>query len=162
MDIDCAVTDTGLELRIDGTPFPLIFPKEEWKTFPDKELFADNYAFLKVLHLPHMLGRWEALDFRTAYPLFKHQFQAAVLNNIPFCADLDGSSTAEELKRFMALDFRFRDYRVKQPQARPVLAERAVLNMSFGKDSLLTYAVARDIGLPLVLVMSVANDFPLE
>ena len=162
MDIACTVTDTGLELVIDGRSFFLNLPPDVWQSFPDRELLADNYAFLKTLHLPWMLDRWETLAFDNSYPLFKHQFQAVLLHNIPFCADVDGASTAEILRRFLGLEFRFRDHETKYPGARPTLGERAVLNMSFGKDSLLTYAVAREIGLPTTLVMSVENDSPRE
>ena len=162
MNIACTVTDTGLELAIEGRSFFLNFPAQVWQSFPDKELLADNYAFLKSLHLPWMLDRWETIEFGNSYPLFKHQFQSVMLHNIPFCAEVDGVSTAEVLRRFMSLDFRFRDYETKYPEARPALEERAVLNMSFGKDSLLTYAVARETGLPTSLVMSVENDSPRE
>ena len=162
MDIACSVTDCGLQLRIDDRVFDLNFPREVWQSFPDKELFADNYAFLKSLHLPEMLDRWELLEFETSYPLFKEQFLWALLNNISFCADVDSRPVADEIRKFMALDVRFRDHEIRFPRARPALSERAVLNMSFGKDSLLTWAVAREIGLPTTLVMSVENDSPIE
>lgn len=162
MHIGCVETDTGIELSIDSRAFRLNFPREIWQPFSDKGLFADNYAFLKALHLPQMLNRWERVDFQTSYPLFKHQIQSALLNNIPFCADVDGGSAAENIRKFLSLDFRFKDHDTRYPSPGVPLAEKAVLNMSFGKDSLLTYAVAREIGLPTTLVMSVDNDSPLE
>ncbi len=162
MQIGCTVTDTGLLLRIDERTFPLNFPADVWRAFPDKELLADNFAFLKALHLPEMLDRWEPLEFDTCYPLFKHQITSMMINSIPFYADVDSRSTAESLRRFLGLDIRFRDYNVRYPAASQSLRDHAVLNISFGKDSLLTYAVAREMGLPLTLIMSVENDCPIE
>lgn len=162
MRLDCTVTETGLEMHVDGRVFPLNFPDAVWKAYPDKELLADNYAFLKAQHLPAMLDNWEPLEFQTNYPLFKHEITSVFMHYIPFCADVDGRSAADDLRRYLALEYRFRDYNVRYPAARPALSETAVLNMSFGKDSLLTYAVAREIGLPVKLMMSVDNDCPIE
>ena len=162
MKIGCNETATGLELRIDERTFSLNFPPEIWAKFPHKGPFADNYAYLKTLHLPWMLNRDEALEFDTAYPLLRHQIFSAMLNNISFCADVDGVSTAENIKRFLALELRFRDHTTRMAHGGATLAERAVLNMSFGKDSLLTYAIARELGLKPILIMSVDNDGPRE
>ncbi|MBI1731981.1 MAG: hypothetical protein HYR49_04335 [Gammaproteobacteria bacterium] len=162
MRIGCDVTDTGLELRVDGRRFSVHFPREIWQGFPHREAFADNFAYLKTLHLLQMLNRDEPLDFDTAYPLFRHQIFSALLNNISFCADVDGVSTAENIRRFMALEIRFHDQRTRVPAGGRALGERAALNMSFGKDSLLSYAVARELGLRPLLIMSVDNDGPRE
>lgn len=162
MRIGCTVTDTGLELGVDGRRFSVGFPREIWRAFPHRIAFADNFAYLKALHLPQMLDRHEPVEFGTAYPLFRHPIQSAMLNNIAFCADVDGVSTAENIRRFLALELRFRDDETRVPVGGTALSERAVINMSFGKDSLLTYAVAKELGLDPILMISVENDGPRE
>ncbi|OGT81317.1 MAG: hypothetical protein A3H91_04805 [Gammaproteobacteria bacterium RIFCSPLOWO2_02_FULL_61_13] len=162
MRIGCDVTETGLELRVDDRRFHVHFPPAIWQAYPYRQAFADNFAYLKTLHLPQMLDRQEPLEYATALPLFRHQIFMAMLNNISFCADVDGVSTAENLKRFLALELRFHDHATNVPIGGKSLGERAVLNMSFGKDSLLTWAVARDLGLRPLLIMSVDNDGPRE
>lgn len=162
MQVRCAITPTGVRLGLGTRTFPLRFPGEVWRSFPHRKFFADHYAFLKSLHLPQLLGRDEALNFRTSSPLFRQQIQTTMLNNIPFCADVDGRSSGENIRRFLALEFTFKDYPTAWPDCRTPLRERAVLNMSFGKDSLLTYAVAREIGLAQKLIMSIDNDCPIE
>jgi hypothetical protein len=162
MRIGCEVTASGLELRVEERRFPVNFPGDVWQTFPHHEAFADHYAFLKTLHLPWMLNRHEALEYDTALPLFRNAIYMAMLNNISFCADVDGVSTAEQLRRFMALEINFSDQRTKVPAGGKSLAERAVVNMSLGKDSLLNYAVARELGLQPMLYVSVDNDCPRE
>ncbi len=162
MRIGCDVTGTGLELRLDERRFPVRFPREVWQDFPHRDAFADHYAFIKTLHLPWMLARDMPLHYETAQPLYRHAMFMAVLNNVSFCADVDGISTAEQLRRFMALDITFADHRTKSPTGGRVLGERCVVNMSLGKDSLLTWAVARELGLKPVLYVSVDNDCPRE
>lgn len=162
MRIGCTVTDTGLVLAVDDRRFGVVFPRDVWQAFPHQEAFADNYAYLKALHLPWMLNRSEPIEFDTAYPLFRHQIYSAMLNNIPFCADVDGVSTAGEIRRFMAQELRFRDGPTRVPAGGTPLAERAIINMSFGKDSLLTYGVAKELGLEPILMISVENDGPRE
>jgi hypothetical protein len=162
MHIGCDVTDTGLELRLDGRRFPVRFPADVWRAFPHKDAFVDHYAFIKALHLPGMLRRDLALEYDTTLPLFRHAMYLAVLNNVAFCADVDGVPTAEELRRFLAMPISFADHRTRAPAQGRVLDDRAVVNMSLGKDSLLTYAVARELGLRPVLYISVDNDCPRE
>jgi len=162
MRIHCAVTDSGLELGVDDRRFGLRFPGDTWRTFPHREAFADNYAYLKALHLPWMLDRQEPIEYSTAYPLLRHAFHSAMLNNIAFCADVDGLSTAECIRRFLSLELRFGAGATRVPAVGAALSERAVINMSFGKDSLLTWAVAKELGLDPVLMISVENDGPRE
>lgn len=163
MRIGCGVTDTGLELRLDDRRFPVNFPREVWQSWPHREAFADHYAFIKALHLPWMLQQPDmALHYDTTLPLFRHAMFLAVANNISFCADVDGVSTAEQLRRFLGLDITFADHRTRVPAGGMVPGERCVVNMSLGKDSLLTWAVARELGLQPVLYLSVDNDCPRE
>lgn len=162
MRIGCTVTATGLELGVDERCFSVHFPGEFWKAFPHAAAFADNYAYLKALHLPQMLNRYEPLEFDTAYPLFRQPILSAMLNNVAFCADVDGVSTAENIRRLLGLELRFRDDAARVPAGGTALSERAVINLSFGKDSLLTYAVAKELGLAPILIMSADNDGPRE
>lgn len=162
MRIGCDVTDTGLVLRLDERSFTVHFPRDVWQGFPHREAFADNYAFIKALHLPWMLRRDMPLEFDTRLPLFRHNVFMALLNNISFCTDVDGIPTAQELKRFMAQEISFADHLTRVPADGKALAGRAVVNMSLGKDSLLTYAVAKELGLEPVLYVSVDNDCPRE
>ncbi len=162
MRIGCDVTDTGLELRLDERHFSVHYPRDVWQAFPHREAFADNFAFLKTLHLPWMLHQTMALDYETSLPLFRHNIFMAMMNNISFCADVDGISTADELQRFMAQEISFANHRTRTPVGSKPLTERAVVNMSLGKDSLLTYAIAKELGLEPVLYISVDNDCPRE
>jgi hypothetical protein len=68
--------------------------------------------------------------------------------DLPSCADVDGTYTSELLKEFMNLKTRFKDNEIKFPAYdEPSREDRSVVSLSFGKDSLLTWAVCRELGL---------------
>ncbi|MEM2131467.1 MAG: hypothetical protein QXR96_03005 [Candidatus Woesearchaeota archaeon] len=199
MIIDCKKTNSGLKLIIDEKEYDLIFPEKIWKNYPEKlkDIFSDNYAYLKVLHLPQMLSQnWKNkfyriekkdnnlneeksysdlknLKFKTSYPMFKQQIFNAHLNNLSFCADVDSVSTKEQLKNFLDLNVIFNDYEIKNiidiekeiktdKELKKDFQEKAIVNMSFGKDSLLTFALAKELGLNPVPVFMLDNAVKLE
>jgi len=68
--------------------------------------------------------------------------------DLPSCADVDGTSTSELIKELMNVKIRFRDYDIKFPNhTEETREDSSVVSISFGKDSLLTWAVCREIGL---------------
>ncbi|MEM3374392.1 MAG: hypothetical protein QXE31_04175 [Candidatus Woesearchaeota archaeon] len=172
MKVDCKKTDNGLKLTIDEKDFFLVYSKDIWDNYPEylKDIFIDNYAYLKVLHLPQMLSQnWKfsnsnlkEIEFKTSYPLFKQQIFNAHLNNLSFCADVDNVSTELQIKNFLNLKVSFANYEIKYPKEKIDLKEKVIVNMSFGKDSLLTFALAKELGLEPIPVFMLDNAVKLE
>jgi len=164
MKISCTDTKTGLKFSVNDRKYELVYPEEVWKEYPEslKKVTVDNFAFLKSLHLPQMLNNGNSLEFDTSYPLFHKPFYNAMLNNISFCADVDGIPTEKNLKKFMNLSFSFKDFNVDYPEYEKELSEKSVVNMSFGKDSLLTYALAQEIGIEPKAVFMEDNSVMIE
>lgn len=164
MRVDCKIVKKGVVLEINNQPFLLEFPEHVWKQYPQplKKIFADHYAFLKSLHLPQFLRNGAVLDFATSDPLFRDKIFDCFLKTVPFAADMDGVSTQERIRSFLKLEFKFLDYDQKIPDYRHKLEEKAVLSMSFGKDSLLSFALARELGLDPVSVINIEDDAPVE
>ncbi|MBU0758192.1 MAG: hypothetical protein KKF44_09045 [Nanoarchaeota archaeon] len=160
MRIDCIETDNGVQLIIDQKKLNLEFPKEIWTSFPaeHKKLFVDNYAFLKTIHIPQFLDRHEKIEFSTLEPFFKNSIFHCMMSNIPFCADVDNISTTEKIRNFLNLEFRFAGASRPLPAYPEKMRDAAVISMSFGKDSLLTYALAKELGFDVTLAMSDDND----
>jgi hypothetical protein len=154
----------GVVLEVNNQAFLLEFPEAVWKQYPQslKKIFADHYAFFKCLHLPQLLRNGAKIEFATSDPLFRDKIFDCFLKTVPFAADMDGVSTQERMRSFLRMEFQFSDYDQKIPDYRHKLEEKAVLSMSFGKDSLLTFALAKELGLNPVAVMNVEDDAPLE
>ncbi|OGM01637.1 hypothetical protein A3K72_03685 [Candidatus Woesearchaeota archaeon RBG_13_36_6] len=164
MKIRCQETRKGVSIKVHKKVYKLEFPEEVWKDYPEnlKVVFVENYAYLKSLHLPKMLNNGDKIDLNTSSPLFKNLIYNAVLRHIPFCSDVDGVSTAKNIKDFMSLSFEFGNQKPTYPFYNKQLDEKAVVPFSFGKDSLLTFGIADELGLEPTAVMSLDNDCPLE
>ncbi len=163
MEVKCRALEKGVELMINKKKLVLEFPNEIWANYPEhlKKVFVDNYAFLKSLHLPQFLND-DNIQFDTSYPLFKNEIFNCMLNNIPFCADMDCVSTAERLKKFINLDFGFKNFDVKHSSYCKKPDEKAVLSMSFGKESLLSFALAKELGLEPLSITSYDDNVPIQ
>lgn len=164
MRISCSETKKGMKLAVNDREYELEYPGGIWEEYPEslKKVTVDNFAFLKSLHLPQMLNNGNSLEFENSYPLFQRPFYNAMLNNISFCSDVDGVPTEKNLKKFMNLNFSFKDFKVDYPEYNKKLEEKSVVNMSFGKDSLLTYALAQELGLEPKAVFMEDNAVAIE
>ena len=164
MDVDCKLIDTGMKLFIKDKPYEVEYPRKIWDKFPKdhKKILVNNYAFLKSLHLPYMLKNIENINYKTNYPIFKNSIFHAMLNHLPFCADVDSVSIENSIKEFLNITHKFDNYDLTFPKFGNELKDKAIINMSFGKDSLLTFGLAIELGLNPVLVVSMDNDCSLE
>jgi hypothetical protein len=71
-----------------------------------------------------------------------------MIMDLPSCADVDGTFTTELVKEFVNLKTNFKDNEIKFPRYRHESREdSSVVSLSFGKDSLLTWSVCREIGI---------------
>ncbi|MFH1848896.1 MAG: hypothetical protein ABH879_01790 [archaeon] len=163
MKIHCIAVDNGIELSVNERKYNVEFPSEIWKDFPAglKKSYVASYAFLKSLHLPQMLNE-NTIEFNTMYPMFKNSIQHCLLNSVAFTSDVDGASSGERIRNFINLQMSFGGFETSYPSYENGLDERAVLSISFGKDSLLTYALAEELNLEPELFMSLDNDLPVE
>lgn len=164
MDVNCRLTDRGMTLVIEGKVYDVQYPKNVWDSVPEelKKVISNNYSFLKTIHLPYMLKTITEINYKTDYPIFKNSICSSMFKHIPFCADVDSLSVEKSIKEFSNLNFKFNDYTVNIPNFKHKLKNQAIINMSFGKDSLLTYGLAKEIGLNPILVVSLDNDCSLE
>ncbi len=142
-------TGEGLKLKLRNRIFRLSYPKKIWKNYPgrQKEFLADNLSYLSTITFPLISG-FKKIQYNTSYPLFKSYFQQMVVRDIPSSTEDYSFSTATTLKEFLNLEVCFKDNRSKSPSF-PITprASRVIIPLSFGKDSLLTLALARGIGL---------------
>jgi len=170
MRISCKRTGTGFTLGVKNKEYPLSYPENIWAEFPNKskEFMEDNLAYLMTAHLPTMLGNGDnSLNYSsTAAPFFKPMFDETLLYHLPAVAAMDGKSTAELIKNFLNLKTVFSDYEIKIPNEHAVDGNyddsAAVINFTFGKDSLLTYAVCHELKRDCTLSYVEEPDVPVE
>jgi hypothetical protein len=163
MNIQSNATDSGISICVNEKEYALDYPREVWGSYPDylKDVFLDNFSFLKILPTAMLLNK-ASVSLNTSYPLFNSNFYRMMLNHLPVTADIDQKNTDALIKSFMNLSFNFTDTTVKYPKYQEKLEEKAVINFTFGKESLLTFAVCKEMELPSTLVYVEEPDVPLE
>jgi hypothetical protein len=147
--INARQTAHGLEILFRESKYVLNYPDEIWRAYPQeaKDVLFDNLVYAETVHLPLTFRRNE-IEFNISPPFFQTQFFQNMVMDLPSCADVDGTYTSELLKEFMNLKTRFKDNEVKLPTFKDETREdSSVVSLSFGKDSLLTWAVCRELGL---------------
>lgn len=142
---------SGITVSVGGKKYRMDYPEEVWETFPKeyKEQFAQTAAVFFTQHLSILSNRRLSYDFPppSAYSLFSHGYLYSVT-----------SAPYEFPKGKFRMDRLIRDvYNAGYASefhghpapvvAKPYVpdADCAVMAFSFGKDSLLTYAMLRTL-----------------
>ena len=158
------VTDIGVEISFRDMPYPIKYPTHVWEATPKETRTAlkDNLALATTMHLPLIFDS-PRIVYHSGCPLLEPYFVQNFLKDIPSCTEVDGTSTDEAVRNFFNIDYQFLDSDVVYPSRQPVDSPSgALVGTSFGKDSLLTYAVADEIGLEPEMVYVIEQSMTYE
>jgi hypothetical protein len=126
------------------------YPRTIWGTLHkrDHQIIADNLTYLKVS--PYSMFLSERMDFHFPHPHLKDLGDEGVKRDIPRVAEEDGISTHKLLERFekREIGFNGKGGSVLEHEQ----GNNVVIGTTFGKDSLLSYGIARELGLATNLV----------
>lgn len=145
----------GIRILVGGNPFDVIYPKRVWRRYPSplKKLLIDNVAYSQTFHLPLILPRYGTLDYEMPNPITQSLFYKGMVQDIPSSAFMTTHKTTELLRRFMEIRHKFE---VRRPRianvAFPKPRRAATIPFTFGKDSLLTYGLCRELNIPSQLI----------
>ncbi len=152
--VEVQVGENRISVDVDGEPFSIVFPKGFFEKYPRpaKKILAENLAFASTIHLPFLMGR-NVVKYQMSKPSAKDLIEEGFKLSLPATAFLKSQKTSELLRRFSEFQYLFEggdasEYILSQED----LADAAVLLFSFGKDSLLTYALCREVGVKPILV----------
>ncbi|MBU0458990.1 hypothetical protein KJ652_04130 [Patescibacteria group bacterium] len=168
--IDARITDEGIDIFVNDDSFPIRYPKEIWSQYPQnlREILRDNLAYSTTLYLPQMFGLPKA-QMRTSRPIAETFLFKNGIYDMPICALTDNASSMEYVKNFFNTDWSFADNNIATPRSvdfslQNAKPQRAIIPFSFGKESLLSFALSREIGMePIpVLFIEPANIFEYE
>ena len=163
MDVNFSQKDSGFSVSFRGKEYNVDFPNGIWKNIPEKfrEFFIDNYAMLKTSHLPLMFGRQD-IKLNTSRPLFKEQFIDMQMKDIPSLCYSEQASPDNLKDNLRNSAFTFDGDKIKKIRLENFNENSCVISLSFGKDSLLSLGLAREIGLKPYLFMSEEKGAPIE
>lgn len=164
LTIDAVIGETGIDIEVNGDSFPITYPKEIWgKTSSQlKALLKDTLALASTLYVPQILGIREA-HYKTARPLAECFFLRNGIYDAPYCANVDGKSSQQYLHDFFNTRYLFADEEIKVPPTitypQKARGSKALILFSFGKESLLSYALCKELGIEPVLVTIIHPGF---
>jgi len=164
MNLSIKNNNNGVVVNFNKEKFAVKYPEDIWRNFPDemKDFFMDNYLFLNSVHIPLILDV-KNLRLDTAPPLLKSFFLAMQFMDIPSISDFDGLKTEDVLKKFLNSSFKFNNDQVKYPNSDLNINDNtAVLSSSFGKDSLLSLAIMKEINMDSHPIWVEEKGSPLE
>ncbi len=162
--IHSRVTVNGIEVSFRGKSYPIEYTLSVWKATRRETQTAlkDNLALATTMHLPLVFGV-SKIVYHSGRPLLEPYFVQNFLKDIPSCTEVDGTSTDEVFRKFFNTEYQFLRPDVVYPSQQPVDSPSgAIVGMSFGKDSLLTYAVADEIGLEPEMVYIIERSMTYE
>ncbi|MEK7611295.1 MAG: hypothetical protein AAB486_02865 [Patescibacteria group bacterium] len=146
----------GLEIKIEGQksyrPFNLEYPKRVWEMYPaqNRKALLDNLSFVSTCHLPFQNPKIAEINFNGYRPVVEASYFKNLFYTIPFDAYMNKQKSADLYRILLNTDFHFRKERklLDLPPARIKLnREKAIIPFTFGKDSLLTYAMSIKLGI---------------
>ena len=144
--------ERGLRIQVDATPLDITYPEKVWKAYPKelKEVLRDNLALSSTYFVPQML-KLDGASYDSAKPLGESFFFKNGLYDMSTSAHTDGATAISYLKRFVNTTASFKSNEVRIPKnihmGNPDGSRRMMVPFTFGKESLLTVAVAREIGI---------------
>lgn len=157
--------EKGFSILFNGSRYTNDYPDNVWQETPFeiKEFLLDNLSVATTMHLGMVYPNVKKIRYSSSRPYFEPYFNQNFIYDIPSCAEVDDNSIPEEIKKFLHLGFEYNNQLVKLPGNNPNdEASRALIGMSFGKDSLLTYAVAEEIGLDPEMIYVVEQSLTYE
>lgn len=164
LEIHANTTSSGIKIQFQGNEYPISFQEKIWRDTPERtrEVLKDNLTLATTMHLPLVYNSNEII-YHTSRPLLEPYFFQNFIKDIPSCTEVDNLNTDDIINKFLNTEYHFKDPDILYPSEIPVKnAFKAIIGMSFGKDSLLTYAVADELKLEPEIIYVIEQSLTYE
>lgn len=152
--ISTLVKDFGLQVTINNRTIRLRYPPSIWHRFPKthRKILSENITFSHTFHLPYIFTSLKRVMYNIPVPLSEAFFFKSLSLSLPTTAmmnDYKGDSlTTSLLRRLFEVDFVYNNKKTDiPPYNRTSFSDQAIMPFTFGKDSLLTFALSRELGI---------------
>lgn len=154
IQISYQLNDNGFGVEIFGKKYIVSYPKNLYSALDDnfKKLVAENFIYCRAKSLA--LQTDQILSFDLAKPLVKDLVSFGIVNDIPRLAYFTKVKTEKLLEIFEQNKDKesFKNGLLKQDLAIKTEPNKVILSLSFGKDSLLSYGLIKELGLDRQIV----------
>ncbi len=150
--INRKVLHSGIEITLGRKDYFITYPTSIWKEFPDvyRQSFADSLTYFLTMHLA--LSDHARLVYNFPPPATESFIFKGMVYSLPETALTDSGVTMPSLLRQL-YNTHFSIEFTKRPQIQRFKninrnsKNRSIIPFSFGKDSLLTFALSRELGI---------------
>ncbi len=147
------VIPNGIEISLERKSYQINYPASVWKEFPDiyRQNFADALAYSLTMHL--CLNGHDKIIYNFPPPQFEPYFFKGMIYSLGETTLLGNGNvrTSDLLRLFynrhLNIEFTGRPRYNRFKNLNRNTKNRAVIPFSFGKDSLLTFALSRELGI---------------
>ncbi len=155
MKVSYWVGKNGVNLVVDNHKFGILYPSHVWRNFlSNKSLYSswiNNLVYARTVSLSLNKENTD-MDFKFPIPILKTFFDLSMFYDLPRIMDEDGVGLKHMMRAVYNSKTSFSSYDVELPSCESQLEEGAIIAASFGKDSLLSYGLAKEIDLNPKLV----------
>lgn len=147
------IIPNGLEISLDRKNYDILYPSNIWRDFPDvyRQNFADAIAYALTMHL--CLNGHEKIIYNFPHPQVEPFFFEGMIYSMGQTTLLGekGVRTSDLLRSFynrnLNISFTGRPRYSRFKNINRNTKNRAIIPFSFGKDSLLTFALTKELGI---------------
>jgi hypothetical protein len=152
--ISAQVLDRGFSVKINDKTIRLRYPPSIWNRFPkaQRKILTQNVTFAHTFQLPYLYTSIRRMLYNMPVPLSESFFFKGLAMALPSTAIMQAQKeqriTSNLLRKLYDTDFVFSHHKTDIPAYnRTSMSDRAIMPFTFGKDSLLTFALARELGI---------------
>ena len=161
--------DFGIQVNINNKSFRLRYPTGIWNRFPKthRRILSENIGFSHTFHLPYVFTSLKKMLYNIPVPLSEAFLFKSMSLSLPSTAMMNDYKeeklTSALLRRLFEVDYIYTNKKTDiPPYNRTSFSDHAIMPFTFGKDSLLTFALSRELGIKTHPIYIMEPEFLFE
>lgn len=159
----------GFAILVFKKKYKVEYPERIWKSVPTsiKKVLVENITFASTYFLPLMLNSEKLVYDDMSQPILETIFYKNQLLDLLDCERCDNLAHLSLIKKFYNQENEFKKGEGTWPEKSEVCSfaskkNVAIIPFTFGKESLLTFALCREVGIEPILVYCQEPSQPYE
>ncbi len=144
------IKEKGFLISFNQKDFSVVYPRNIWGKYPLflKKVLLENLTFALTLHLPCLLDIG-SLWYLMSKPSVKDMIGEGFRDSLPATALMKSEKASKYLEKLSQTKYHFNRKEASVPFTLPLrkIRNTALIFFTFGKDSLLTYSLCKEIGI---------------
>lgn len=163
--VDGKITDSGITVVVNKERFPIRYPKAIWASYPEdaKAALCDALTVSSTMFLPQILSLPE-IRYKTARTLAETFFFKNGIYDMPCTAISDKKSSITYIKDFFNVRSHFGTNVIRTVHTERPISDTptAIIPFSFGKESMLTLALCKELGIRPIPIIFIEPSHTFE